>query len=47
VAEQLSASVAELIISITWAGQIRSLGDPPYFVLITNALRDEGTSLHY
>lgn len=46
-AEQLSASGAELILSITSAGQIRSLGDPPYFVLITKALRDEGTSHHY
>jgi len=47
VAEQLSAGGAELIVSITSAGQIRPLGDPPYFVLITKALRDEGTSLHY
>ncbi len=47
VAEQLSASGAELILSITSAGQIRSLGDPPCFVLITKALRDEGTSHHY
>ena len=47
VAEQLSASGAELIISITSAGQIRPLADPPYFVLINKALRDEGTSLHY
>jgi uridine phosphorylase len=47
VAEQLSASGAELIISITSAGQIRPVADPPYFVLIDKALRDEGTSLHY
>ena len=47
VAEQLSASGAELILSITSAGQIRPLGDPSYFVLITKALRDEGTSHHY
>ena len=47
VAEQLSASGTELILSITSAGQIRPLGDPPHFVLITKALRDEGTSLHY
>ncbi len=47
IAEQLSVSGAELILSITSAGQIRSLGDPPYFVLITKALRDEGTSHHY
>jgi uridine phosphorylase len=47
VAEQLSASGARLTISITSAGQIRSLADPPYFILIDKALRDEGTSLHY
>jgi uridine phosphorylase len=47
VAEQLSASGAELIISITSAGQVRPLVDPPFFVLINRALRDEGTSLHY
>lgn len=47
VAEQLSASGAQLIISITSAGQIRPLADPPYFILINKALRDEGTSLHY
>jgi len=47
VAEQLSASGAELIISITSAGQVRPVANPPYFVLINKALRDEGTSLHY
>ena len=47
VAEQLSASGVELIISITSAGQVRPVTDPPYFVLIGKALRDEGTSLHY
>jgi len=47
VAEQLSASGAELIISVTSAGQVKPLADPPYFVLIDKALRDEGTSLHY
>ncbi len=47
VAEQLSASGAQLIISITSAGQVLPLADPPYFVLIDKALRDEGTSLHY
>ncbi len=47
VAEQLFASGAELVISITSAGQLKSLAQPPYFVLIDAALRDEGTSLHY
>lgn len=47
VAEQLFASGAELIISVTSAGRIKPVADPPYFVLINKALRDEGTSLHY
>jgi uridine phosphorylase len=47
VAEQMHASGADLIISITSAGQLRSLVEPPYFVLIRAALRDEGTSTHY
>ncbi len=47
VAEQLFASGAELVISITSAGQLQPLAQPPYFVLIDAALRDEGTSLHY
>ena len=47
VAEELFASGCTLIISITSAGQIRSIGNPPYVVLIEKALRDEGTSYHY
>ncbi len=47
VAEQLSVSGAQVIISITSAGQIRPVAEPPYFILIDKALRDEGTSLHY
>jgi uridine phosphorylase len=47
VAEQLHASGAGLVISITSAGQLTSLAEPPYFVLIRAALRDEGTSTHY
>lgn len=47
VAEQLFASGCELLVSITSSGQIVPQGDPPYFVLITHALRDEGTSYHY
>jgi uridine phosphorylase len=47
VAEQLHVSGAELVISITSAGQLTSLARPPYFVLIRAALRDEGTSIHY
>lgn len=47
VAEELFASGCELVISMTSAGQIVRAGDPPYFVLIERALRDEGTSYHY
>jgi uridine phosphorylase len=47
VAEELFASGCQLLISITSAGQILPLGQPPYVVLIEQALRDEGTSYHY
>jgi uridine phosphorylase len=47
VAEQLVASGAELVVSITSAGQITPLPKLPCFVLIDRALRDEGTSTHY
>lgn len=47
VAEELFASGCQLIISITSAGQISPVGQPPYVVLIDKALRDEGTSYHY
>ncbi|MBL8094860.1 MAG: nucleoside phosphorylase [Anaerolineales bacterium] len=47
VAEELFASGCILLISVTSAGQIQLLGDPPYFMLIDRALRDEGTSYHY
>jgi uridine phosphorylase len=46
-AEQLFASGCALLVSITSAGQLVPLGEPPYFVLIERALRDEGTSHHY
>lgn len=47
VAEELFASGCELLISVTSAGQIAEVSDPPYFVLIEKAMRDEGTSYHY
>lgn len=47
VAEQLFAAGCEYLISITSSGQIVPKDDPPYFVLIEQALRDEGTSHHY
>jgi uridine phosphorylase len=47
VAEQLFAAGCQFLVSVTSAGQIVSKDDPPYFVLIERALRDEGTSHHY
>jgi len=46
-AEELFACGCKLLLSITSSGQITPLGDPPYFILIDKALRDEGTSYHY
>jgi uridine phosphorylase len=47
VAEQLAASGARVVISITSAGQITPQPQLPCFLLIAHALRDEGTSAHY
>ncbi len=47
VAEELFTSGCRLLVSITSAGQLVPAGEPPYFVLIDRALRDEGTSHHY
>ncbi len=47
VAEQMFASGCRLLISVTSAGEISLVREPPYFVLIKRALRDEGTSYHY
>lgn len=46
-AEQMFASGCRLLVSITSSGQIKWLRQPPYFILIERALRDEGTSYHY
>jgi uridine phosphorylase len=47
VAEELFACGCHILISLTSAGQINPLANPPYFVVIDRALRDEGTSYHY
>ncbi|HMQ33042.1 MAG TPA: nucleoside phosphorylase [Chloroflexaceae bacterium] len=47
IAEELFVSGCRLLISVTSAGQVTPLGPTPYFVLIEQALRDEGTSYHY
>jgi uridine phosphorylase len=50
-AEELFVSGCRFLISMTSAGQIvpppEHSGEPPYFVVIDRALRDEGTSYHY
>jgi len=46
-AEELFACGCEVLVSVTSAGQILKVAEPPYFVLIEKALRDEGTSYHY
>lgn len=47
VAEQLFVSGCRLLISITSAGIIKEKTNSKRFALITNAIRDEGTSYHY
>ena len=47
VAEEMFACGCRLLISMTSSGQIKEVREPPYFVLIERALRDEGTSYHY
>jgi uridine phosphorylase len=47
VAEQLFVSGCALLISITSAGIINQPDNSKRFALITNAIRDEGTSYHY
>ncbi len=46
-AEELFVSGCDLLISVTSSGQITPLRNPPFFVLIERAFRDEGTSYHY
>jgi uridine phosphorylase len=47
VAEEMFASGCELLLSVTSSGRLAPAGEPPYFVVIEEALRDEGTSYHY
>ena len=47
IAEELFACGCRALVSLTSAGQIVPLENPPYFVVIDRALRDEGTSYHY
>ncbi|MEE2698581.1 MAG: nucleoside phosphorylase [Pseudomonadota bacterium] len=47
IAEQLFVSGCKLLISITSAGIIKDLNFKNQFALITESIRDEGTSYHY
>jgi uridine phosphorylase len=47
VAEELFACGCQTLISLTSAGRVVAASEPPYFVVIDRALRDEGTSYHY
>ena len=47
IAEELFASGCRFLISVTSSGQVRPIQQPPYFIIIDRALRDEGTSYHY
>ena len=47
IAEQLFVSGCELLVSITSAGIIKESNFDKQFALITQAIRDEGTSYHY
>jgi len=47
VAEELFASGCQSLVTLGSAGLIGEGIDPPFFILIEGALRDEGTSYHY
>jgi uridine phosphorylase len=47
IAEQLHVSGAPLILGLTSAGRVSPSLPLPCFVVVTSAVRDEGTSFHY
>jgi|TARA_B110000495_G_C22912090_1_gene532639 uridine phosphorylase len=47
IAEELFVSGCQLLISVTSSDHIIPREEPPFFVLIERAWRDEGTSYHY
>ncbi len=47
IAEQLLVSGAQLILGLTAAGRVSPSLPLPSFVVVTRAVRDEGTSFHY
>ena len=47
VAEVLFASGCRFLVHLSSAGQIAAVAEPPHFVIIERALRDEGTSARH
>src|SRR5258708_29909128 len=47
IAEQLRVSGARLILGLTSSGRVSPSLPLPSFVVVTSAIRDEGTSFHY
>lgn len=47
IAEQLRIGGAEVILGLTSAGRVSTSLPLPSFIVVTSAVRDEGTSLHY
>ncbi|MCP5042167.1 MAG: nucleoside phosphorylase [bacterium] len=47
IAEELFATGCEALVSIGSAGLLATGHEPPFFVMIDRAVRDEGTSYHY
>jgi uridine phosphorylase len=47
VAEQMAASGARVVLGLTSAGSVSSTLPVPCLVVVTRAIRDEGTSYHY
>jgi uridine phosphorylase len=47
IAEQLRVSGVRLILGLTSAGRVSPSLELPSFVVVSSAVRDEGTSLHY
>jgi len=47
IAEQLKASGAQVVLGLTSAGRVAASVPIPGLVIVTEAIRDEGTSYHY
>lgn len=47
IAEQMAVSGAQAVLGLTSAGRVNSTMPVPGLVVVTSAIRDEGTSYHY